>query len=77
MSTHSIEPGQRLQMNTGKTSAIVEVLAEAIVPSGYWLCRDEASGHRSVIARTVLFPIVTEAFVGDALAPVESAPTAA
>lgn len=60
MSMHAIEPGQRLQTRSGEASAIVEVMAEAVVPACYWLCRDEASGHRRVIAKTALFPIATE-----------------
>ena len=60
MSVHSIEPGQRLQMKSGETSAIVEVIAEAVVPACYWLCRDEATGHRRLIAQTALFPITTD-----------------
>lgn len=60
MSMFSIEPGQRLQMKSGDTAAFVEVISAAVVPADYWLCRNEASGHRSVIARTALFPIAAE-----------------
>jgi hypothetical protein len=60
MSTHSIEPGQRLQTKSGEASAVVEVISEAVVPCGYWLCRDEASGHRRLIARTALFPVASD-----------------
>ncbi len=64
MSSNSIEPGQRLQMKSGEDVAVVEVIAEAVVPAGYWLCRDEASGHRRVIAQTALFPFAVCAPVG-------------
>ena len=57
MSTHSIEPGQRLKMEAGDKSGFVQVLAEAVVPAGYWICREEFSGKQSIISRTALFPI--------------------
>lgn len=61
MSIHSFEPGQRLQMRSGGDAAIVEVLAEAVVPACYWICRDEATGQRRIVAQTALSPIATDA----------------
>lgn len=72
MSMHAFEPGQRLQMRSGGDSTIVEILAEAVVPACYWLCRDEATGHRSLVAQTALFPI---AAIAEVAAP--TVPTAA
>lgn len=69
MSMHSFEPGQRLQMRSGGASAIVEVISEAVVPACYWLCRDEATGHRRVIAKTALFPIATDAGAATPVVP--------
>lgn len=77
MSMHSIEAGQRLKMMSGEAHSIVEVLAEAVVPAGYWLCRDEASGHRRVVAQTVLFPIVESVPVAATPAPLADVPSAA
>lgn len=77
MALYSIEPGQRLQMKSGDASAVVEVIAEAVVPFGYWLCRNEASGHRTVIANTALFPIVAEVAGGVSEAPMTTVPAAA
>ena len=59
MSTHTIEPGQRLRMQIGNTSATVSVIKEAVVPAGYWICRDESCGQQRVVARTVLMPFET------------------
>ncbi len=78
MLTHSIEPGQRLQMQAGGKSSFVHVLAEAVVPADYWICRDEISGQNRVIARTALFPIAAPpAPVGAADATAPSITTAA
>ncbi|HVX63062.1 MAG TPA: hypothetical protein VHC19_20740 [Pirellulales bacterium] len=74
MSMHSIEPGQRLRMEAGERSGFVEVLSEAVVPADYWICRDESSGQRKLVARTALFPIAAEATVADAT--VSDAPAA-
>lgn len=57
MPSHSIEAGQRLNMRTNDKSGIVLVQAEAVVPTGYWICQDEASGQRRVVAATALSPI--------------------
>ncbi|HWB09693.1 MAG TPA: hypothetical protein VG826_10725 [Pirellulales bacterium] len=57
MSTHTIEPGQRLQMLVGDSSTTVSVISEAIVPAGYWICRDESCGQQRVVAHTVLAPL--------------------
>ena len=72
---HSIEAGQRLRMKSGDVDTVVEVLAEAVVPCGYWVCRDEASGHRRVIAQNALFPVVTDVPVG--AAPIANVPETA
>jgi hypothetical protein len=78
MLTHSIEPGQRLKMQAGDQSGFVQVLAEAVVPAGYWVCRDERSGQQRVIARTALFPIVADPLaVNPTEAPSTALPTAA
>lgn len=77
MWNQSIEAGQRLRMKSGDVDAVVEVLAEAIVPAGYWVCRDEASGHRRVVAHNALFPVATDVPVSDAIAPIASLPGAA
>lgn len=77
MTTHSIEAGQRLKMQSGDKSGFVQVLAEAVVPAGYWVCRDEGSGQQRVIARTALFPIAADlAAVGAVETPVAPLPTA-
>lgn len=65
MTTHTIEPGQRLRMQIGNMSSTVSVLSEAVVPAGYWICRDESCGQQRVVASTVLMPfepatVVTE-----------------
>ena len=60
MSMLSIEPGQRLKMQSGEKSGFVQVLAEAVVPAGYWVCREEGSGQQRVIARTALVPIAAD-----------------
>jgi hypothetical protein len=65
MSTHSIEPGQRLKMQAADSSGFVQVIAQAIVPADYWVCRDEGSGQQRVIARTALFPIFPDAVAVD------------
>ncbi|HEV3025387.1 MAG TPA: hypothetical protein VGX76_23110, partial [Pirellulales bacterium] len=65
MSTHTIEPGQRLQMLVGDSSTTVSVISEAIVPAGYWICRDESCGQQRVVAHTVLAPLPTVAVVGE------------
>lgn len=78
MSTHSIEAGQRLKMQAGDKSGFVQVLAEAVVPAGYWICREELSGKQSIISRTALFPIAADpATVAPAEAPGATTPTAA
>jgi hypothetical protein len=78
MSTHSIEPGQRLNMQAGDKSGFVQVLAEAVVPAGYWICREERSGQQRIIARTALFPIAADPPIVDATsAPSTIVPTAA
>jgi hypothetical protein len=75
MSVHSIEAGQRLQTKSGGKSGVVHILAEAVVPAGYWVCRDEASGHQTVIAQTALFPIAIDpAPIAVAVPPVPAAP---
>lgn len=56
MATHTIEPGQRLTMLVGGSSTTVSVISEAIVPAGYWICRDESCGQQRVVAHTVLVP---------------------
>jgi hypothetical protein len=66
MSMQSIGPGQQLRVKSGDAYAVVEIIAEAVVPAGYWLCRDESSGHRRVIAQTALFPIPTDIAVAAA-----------
>jgi hypothetical protein len=60
MATHSIEPGQRLRVQVADLSGFVHVIAAAIVPADYWVCREESSGQQRVIARTALFPIATD-----------------
>ena len=60
MSMHSIEPGQRLEMRVSSKSNFVHVVAQAVVPAGYWICRDEASGQQRVVAGTALFPLPVE-----------------
>ncbi|HEV3340323.1 MAG TPA: hypothetical protein VG125_08195 [Pirellulales bacterium] len=65
MPTHTIEPGQRLRMLVGGISTTVSVIAEAIVPTGYWICRDESCGQQRVIAHTVLGPLPDAPAVGD------------
>ena len=60
MSMHTIEPGQRLRMLVGDSSTTVSVISEAIVPAGYWICRDESCGQQRVVAHTVLVPLPTE-----------------
>ncbi|HEX7379369.1 MAG TPA: hypothetical protein VF278_19760 [Pirellulales bacterium] len=60
MAMHTIEPGQRLQTLVGDQIRFVQVVAEAVVPAGYWLCRDEPSGQSRVIAQTALEPIPVE-----------------
>lgn len=78
MSTHSIEAGQRLKMQAGDKSGFVQVLAEAVVPAGYWICREELSGKQSIISRTALFPIAADPATADpAEAPGATTPTAA
>ena len=78
MSTHSIEAGQRLKMQAGDKSGFVQVLAEAVVPAGYWICREELSGKQSIISRTALFPIAADpATAAPAEAPGATTPTAA
>ena len=78
MSMHSIEPGQRLKMQAGDKSGFVQVLAEAVVPAGYWICREERSGQQRIIARTALFPIAADPPALDATrAPSTTMPTAA
>ena len=57
MSTHTIEPGQRLRMLVGGSSTTVSVISEAIVPAGYWICHDESCGQQRVVAHTVLEPL--------------------
>ena len=66
MTMHSIEPGQRLRMEAGERSGFVEVLSEAVVPADYWICRDESTGQRKLVARIALFPIAAEASESDA-----------
>lgn len=78
MSTHAIEPGQRLKMEAGDISGLVHVLAEAVVPAGYWICRDERSGQQRIIARTALFPIAADPLTVDVTEmPSTTIPTAA
>lgn len=77
MSMHSIEPGQRLKMQAGEKSGFVEVLAEAVVPAGYWICRDEISGQRRVVAATALFPLEDVAVAETPEVPGETLPSAA
>jgi len=78
MSTHIIEPGQRLKMEAGDKSGFVQVLAEAVVPAGYWICREERSGQQRIIARTALFPIAADPLaVNPTEAPSTTTPTAA
>jgi hypothetical protein len=73
----SIEPGQRVEMKSGEKAGFVQVLAEAVVPAGYWICREEGSGQQRVIARTALFPIVAEPAAFQATtAPGAAVPTA-
>jgi hypothetical protein len=57
MQSQLIEAGQRLNLRTGEKSGIVLAQMEAIVPAGYWICKDEASGQRRVIAATALSPL--------------------
>ncbi|HQU41185.1 MAG: hypothetical protein B7Z73_05785 [Planctomycetia bacterium 21-64-5] len=77
MSTHSIEPGQRLKVQSGFKTGFVQVLAEAVVPAGYWVCREEGSGQQRVIAQTALFPIAAGPLVVDATPLVSAATPAA
>ena len=78
MSMHSIEPGQRLKMQAGDKSGYVQALAEAVVPAGYWICREERSGQQRIIARTALFAIAPDpSAVNPAEAPSTTMPTAA
>jgi len=78
MSTHSIEPGQRLEMQVGNQAGFVQVLSQAVVPAGYWICREERSGQQRIIARTALFPITADPSAGNAIeAPNTTMPTAA
>jgi hypothetical protein len=74
MSTHTIEPGQRLTMLVGDSSTTVSVIAEAIVPAGYWICRDEC-GQQRVVAHTVLAPLPAVAVAGEGV--VDTVPAAA
>lgn len=60
MAPHAIEPGQRLKTEVGGQIRFVQVLAEAVVPAGYWICREEASGQSRVIAQTALAPVYVE-----------------
>lgn len=68
MAMHAIEPGQRLQTGIGEQIRFVQVLAEAVVPAGYWLCREEASGQSRVIAQTALAPIPAEPVIAEPIA---------
>ena len=71
MPSHSIEAGQRLNMRTNDKSGIVLVQAEAIVPTGYWICQDEASGQRRVVAATALSPIEPPVVTPSVTGPIE------
>lgn len=68
MAMHAIEPGQRLQTVVGGQIRFVQVLVEAVVPAGYWLCREEASGQSRVIAQTALVPVAMEPVAGEPVA---------
>lgn len=72
MSTHTIEPGQRLRMQIGDTSTTVSVISEAVVPAGYWICRDESCGQQRVVARTVLAPLEAPPVITETAPPVHS-----
>lgn len=67
---HSIEAGQRLRIKSGDAYTVVELLAEAVVPCGYWICRDEASGQRRVVAQNALLPLPTDVPVSAEIAPI-------
>jgi hypothetical protein len=82
MPTHIIEPGQRLRMLVGGISTTVSVISEAIVPAGYWICRDESCGQQRVIAHTVLEPLpdapsISAVAEGAIVLPLVSAPVPA
>lgn len=65
MPEHFIEPGQRLKMQSKDLSGFVQVIAKAIVPADYWICREEGSGQQRVIARTALVPIAVDPIAVD------------
>jgi hypothetical protein len=77
MSTHTIEPGQRLRMLVGDSSTTVSVISEAIVPAGYWICRDESCGQQRVVAHTVLAPLPTVPIVTEEACALLPAPATA
>lgn len=68
MSAHPIESGQVRLATAGETSKTVLVLAQAVVPFGYWICQNQDDGQQRIVAATSLAhipddsaPLATEA----------------
>ncbi len=57
MSLYNVEPGQRRTTHVGDKITTVLVLAQAVVPFGYWVCQNEDDGARRVVASEALFSL--------------------
>jgi len=57
MSLYNVEPGQRRATHVGDKITTVLVLAQAVVPFGYWVCQNEDDGARRVVASEALFTL--------------------